>query len=184
MSILINKNTKVITQGMTGATGTFHTEQALAYGTQMVGGITPGKGGTNWEGTLPDGTKVQRPLFNTVADTIDYKPGSTSQLTTAAQALTYTLLNGPEGLTINPAGTLEWTPTEVLRWGEHEKDIIRSINDNYGVAGAIYAKWLATHRADAEAVVKQVLKRVTKDGQEIWIQAVYAPVKEIGRAHV
>ena len=45
MSILVDKNTKVITQGMTGATGTFHTEQALAYGTQMVGGVTPGKGG-------------------------------------------------------------------------------------------------------------------------------------------
>ncbi|WP_296676954.1 succinate--CoA ligase subunit alpha [Novosphingobium sp.] len=45
MSILINKTTKVITQGMTGATGTFHTEQALAYGTQMVAGVTPGKGG-------------------------------------------------------------------------------------------------------------------------------------------
>jgi hypothetical protein len=44
MSILINKNTRVITQGMTGATGTFHTEQALAYGTQMVGGVTPGCG--------------------------------------------------------------------------------------------------------------------------------------------
>src|SRR5690606_6844709 len=47
MSILVDKNTKVITQGMTGATGTFHTEQALAYGTQMVGGVTPGKGGTS-----------------------------------------------------------------------------------------------------------------------------------------
>ena len=46
MSILINKNTRVITQGMTGATGTFHTQQALAYGTHMVGGVTPGKGGT------------------------------------------------------------------------------------------------------------------------------------------
>jgi succinyl-CoA synthetase alpha subunit len=43
MSILVNKNTKVITQGMTGETGTFHTQQALAYGTQMVGGVTPGK---------------------------------------------------------------------------------------------------------------------------------------------
>ena len=46
MSILIDKHTKVITQGMTGKTGTFHTQQALAYGTQMVGGVTPGKGGT------------------------------------------------------------------------------------------------------------------------------------------
>ncbi len=59
MSILIDKNTKVITQGMTGATGTFHTEQALAYGTQMVGGVTPGKGGT---------THIGLPNFNTVEE--------------------------------------------------------------------------------------------------------------------
>jgi succinyl-CoA synthetase alpha subunit len=46
MSILVDRNTKVITQGMTGETGTFHTRQALDYGTQMVAGVTPGKGGT------------------------------------------------------------------------------------------------------------------------------------------
>jgi len=57
MSILVNKNTKVITQGMTGATGTFHTEQALAYGTQMVAGVTPGKGGQ---------THVGLPQYDTV----------------------------------------------------------------------------------------------------------------------
>ena len=50
MSILVDRNTKVITQGMTGETGTFHTQQALAYGTQMVGGVTPGKGGTTTSG--------------------------------------------------------------------------------------------------------------------------------------
>ena len=59
MSILIDRNTKVITQGMTGATGTFHTEQALAYGTKMVGGVTPGKGGT---------THIGLPNFNTVEE--------------------------------------------------------------------------------------------------------------------
>ncbi|WP_347301873.1 succinate--CoA ligase subunit alpha [Croceibacterium sp. TMG7-5b_MA50] len=59
MSILVDKNTKVITQGMTGATGTFHTEQALAYGTQMVGGVTPGKGGT---------THIDLPVYDTVAE--------------------------------------------------------------------------------------------------------------------
>ena len=59
MSILVNKDTKVITQGMTGNTGTFHTEQAVAYGTQMVAGVTPGKGGTEHIGI---------PQFNTVGD--------------------------------------------------------------------------------------------------------------------
>lgn len=57
MSVLINKNTKVITQGMTGKTGTFHTEQALEYGTKMVAGVTPGKGGI---------THLGLPNFNTV----------------------------------------------------------------------------------------------------------------------
>ena len=59
MSILVNKDTKVITQGMTGNTGTFHTQQALDYGTQMVAGVTPGKGGTDHIGL---------PQFNTVKE--------------------------------------------------------------------------------------------------------------------
>jgi succinyl-CoA synthetase alpha subunit len=59
MSILIDKNTKVITQGMTGETGSFHTQTALAYGTQMVGGVTPGKGGT---------THLDLPVYNTVLE--------------------------------------------------------------------------------------------------------------------
>ena len=59
MSILVNKNTKVICQGITGNNGTFHTEQAIAYGTQMVAGVTPGKGGTRHIGL---------PVFDTVWD--------------------------------------------------------------------------------------------------------------------
>src|SRR6476646_9892071 len=61
MSILVDKNTKLITQGMTGETGTFHTQQALAYGTQMVGGVTPGKGGT---------THIGLPVFDTVEEAV------------------------------------------------------------------------------------------------------------------
>ena len=61
MSILINKNTKVITQGMTGETGTFHTEAGIAYGTKMVGGVTPGKGGT---------THIGLPVFNSVHEAV------------------------------------------------------------------------------------------------------------------
>lgn len=70
MSILVNKNTKVITQGITGATGLFHTKGALEYGTQMVGGVTPGKGGTNVDITLDNGTVKSLPVFNTVAEAV------------------------------------------------------------------------------------------------------------------
>ena len=59
MAILVNAETRVITQGITGAQGTFHSEQAIAYGTKMVGGVTPGKGGT---------THLNLPVFETVAE--------------------------------------------------------------------------------------------------------------------
>jgi succinyl-CoA synthetase alpha subunit len=68
MSILVNKNTKVITQGITGATGLFHAKGALDYGTQMVGGVTPGKGGTTVDIQLENGTEVKLPVFNTVVE--------------------------------------------------------------------------------------------------------------------
>lgn len=67
MSILVDKNTKVITQGITGSTGLFHTKGALDYGTQMVGGVTPGKGGTFVSITLENGNEVSLPVFDTVA---------------------------------------------------------------------------------------------------------------------
>jgi succinyl-CoA synthetase alpha subunit len=69
MSIIVNKDTKILVQGLTGKTGTFHTEQALSYhGTRMVAGVTPGKGGTTWQGTLADGSAAKLPVFDTVAE--------------------------------------------------------------------------------------------------------------------
>ncbi len=67
MSILIDQNTKVICQGLTGSTATFHTEQAIAYGTKMVGGVVPGKGGQTWEAGAP-ATGATLPVFDTVAE--------------------------------------------------------------------------------------------------------------------
>ncbi|WIM37766.1 succinate--CoA ligase subunit alpha [Paenibacillus sp. PK4536] len=79
MSILVDKHTKVITQGITGATGLFHTKGALDYGTQMVGGVTPGKGGTDVEITLEDGKTVKLPVFNTVVEAKE-KTGATASV--------------------------------------------------------------------------------------------------------
>jgi len=69
MSVLVNKNSKIIVQGFTGTEGSFHAEQMIAYGTQVVGGVTPGKGGA---------MHLDRPIFNTVADAVNQTGADTS----------------------------------------------------------------------------------------------------------
>ena len=62
MSIFIDRNTRLLVQGITGRDGSFHAKQMMEYGTQVVAGVTPGKGGQKFEGTVP--------IFNTVADAV------------------------------------------------------------------------------------------------------------------
>jgi len=70
MSILINKKSRVLVQGITGGEGTFHASQMMDYGTNVVGGVTPGKGGSSYRGTEKDPFKRAVPVFNTVADAV------------------------------------------------------------------------------------------------------------------
>ena len=71
MSILVDKNTRVVVQGITGKEGTFHTKQCIDYGTNVVAGVTPGKGGQMWEGKIP--------VYNTVAEAVE-KEGANASL--------------------------------------------------------------------------------------------------------
>ncbi len=88
MSILVNKHTKVICQGFTGKQGTFHSEQAIAYGTRMVGGVTPGKGGQSHLGL---------PVFNSVRDAVRATSASASMIYVPAAFAADSILEAADG---------------------------------------------------------------------------------------
>ncbi|MBK9000956.1 MAG: succinate--CoA ligase subunit alpha [Myxococcales bacterium] len=78
MSILVNKNTRVVVQGITGSAGSFHAKQCVAYGTQIVAGCTPGRGGETFVAEGPDGKKLEIPVFDTMADAVKQTGADTS----------------------------------------------------------------------------------------------------------
>ncbi|MBI2620286.1 MAG: succinate--CoA ligase subunit alpha [Ignavibacteriales bacterium] len=78
MSILVNRRTRLVVQGITGGEGTFHTKQMLEYGTNVVAGVTPGKGGTSYQGNEKDQFPRSVPVFNTVAEAVEETGADTS----------------------------------------------------------------------------------------------------------
>jgi len=78
MSILVGKNTRLVVQGITGSEGTFHTKQMMEYGTKVVAGVTPGKGGTNYLGNEKDSLPSPVPVYNTVKEAVQNKKANVS----------------------------------------------------------------------------------------------------------
>ncbi len=78
MSILVDKNSRVVVQGITGSAGSFHAQQCIAYGTQVIAGVTPNRGGTLFDAQGPSGDSVQVPLFDTVVDAVSATGADTS----------------------------------------------------------------------------------------------------------
>ena len=87
MSILVNKNTKVICQGFTGSHGTFHSEQAIKYGTNLVGGVTPKKGGQ---------IHLGKPVFNTVSEAIEKTKANATMIYVPAKFATSAIIEAIE----------------------------------------------------------------------------------------
>lgn len=78
MSVLVNKDTKVVIQGITGGAGSFHATQCIAYGTQVVAGCTPGRGGQTFDAVGPSGSAVKVPVFDTVSEAVEKAGADTS----------------------------------------------------------------------------------------------------------
>jgi len=103
MSILVNASTKVLCQGITGSQGTFHSEQAIAYGTKMVGGVTPGKGGTRHL-DLPVFDTVHEARAKTGCDARRRKPGTTLDRSKTIKTNSAAIANSIESLAPKPSG--------------------------------------------------------------------------------
>ena len=96
MSILVNKKTKVICQGFTGAHGTFHSEQAISYGTNLVGGVTPKKGGQ---------THLGKPVFNTVKEAVEKTKANATMIYVPAKFASSAIIEAIESYSIRIINT-------------------------------------------------------------------------------
>src|SRR5512143_3806153 len=86
MSILVDRKTRLVVQGITGGEGTFHTRQMMEYGTNVVAGVTPGKGGTSYRGNEKDALPQPVPVFNAVAEAVAFGRANASVIFVPASA--------------------------------------------------------------------------------------------------
>ena len=114
MSVLVNKNTRLICQGFTGSHGTFHSEQAIKYGTNLVGGVTPKKGGQKHLGL---------PVFNTVKEAKDSE-GANATMIYSKHDLAYIKLDGNIGCMVNGAGLAMATMDIIKLYGEEPANFL------------------------------------------------------------
>jgi succinyl-CoA synthetase alpha subunit len=96
MSILVDKNTRLVVQGITGGEGTFHTKQMLEYGTKVVAGVTPGKGGTQYSGNEKDQFAKPIPVYNTVREAVEKQKANTSVIFVPAAFATDAILEAAD----------------------------------------------------------------------------------------
>ena len=96
MSILVDKNTRVVVQGITGGEGTFHTQQMIAYGTKIVAGVTPGKGGMVYEGDEQYPFAKGVPVYNTVADAVKNEGANASVIFVPASFASETVMEAAD----------------------------------------------------------------------------------------
>ena len=140
MSVLVGKETKVICQGFTGAQGTFHSEQAIAYGTQMVGGVTPGKGGT---------THLDLPVFDIVDEAVSTTGANASVIYVPPPFAGDAILEAIASTENLTGRDLIWSYDETPRLGDHIWWIsdVRKFQDHY-------PEWF--YRYDHDAIVGEI----------------------------
>ncbi|HVN47741.1 MAG TPA: succinate--CoA ligase subunit alpha [Bacteroidota bacterium] len=132
MSILVDKNTRLVVQGITGGEGTFHTKQMLEYGTNVVAGVTPGKGGTSYNGNEKDSFPKSIPVFNTVREAVEKQQANASVIFVPAAFAADAILEAAEaGVQFIVAITEGIPPADMVKVYEFvQKKNVRLIGPN------------------------------------------------------
>jgi succinyl-CoA synthetase alpha subunit len=132
MSILVDRNTRLVVQGITGAEGTFHTKQMIEYGTNVVAGVTPGKGGTTYHGNEKDRFTTPIPVYNTVAEAVEKEKANTSVIFVPAGGAADAIMEAADaGVKLVVAITEGIPASDMVKVYDHLKTIgVRMIGPN------------------------------------------------------